>query len=290
MIKRPGKMGLAATDSQYITALPPPQVRKLLREGVLRLEWFTSSIHEVPHGSVRLVLRRSEAVRGKAPRRRTDKLAKRQSLITTRNAFVQTAKRAKPDAGLQTIRAWVKRHKLDTFVQVSLHEGQLTATLDAAAQAEATQLEGCYVLETDGPQTVLDAQTIHDRYRDLYAVEQDFRTMKTGLVEVRPIFVRKAPRPRAHVFVTMLALKVVREMRRALVAACGTTDDDQMAVTVEEALVALSRAGDGGGAVADPRQASSRDSACAGNSIAHRKELAQNVGRRSHPFIGLSHP
>lgn len=152
-------------------------------------------------------------MRGKAPRRRTDKLAKRQSLITTRNAFVQTAKRAKPDAGLQTIRAWVKRHKLDTFVQVSLHEGQLTATLDAAAQAEATQLEGCYVLETDGPQTVLDAQTIHDRYRDLYAVEQDFRTMKTGLVEVRPIFVRKAPRPRAHVFVTMLALKVVREMR-----------------------------------------------------------------------------
>jgi len=53
--------------------------------------------------------------------------------------------------------------------------------------------------------------------------------MKTGLLEVRPIFVRKARRTRAHVLVTMLALKVVREMRRGLVAAFGTTADDKMA-------------------------------------------------------------
>ncbi len=82
---------------------------------------------------------------------------------------------------------------------------------------------------------------MHDRYRDLHEVEQDFRTMKTGLLEVRPVFVRKAPRTRAHVLVTMLALKVVRAMRRALVAAFGTTDDDKLAVTVDDALATLSR-------------------------------------------------
>ena len=65
--------------------------------------------------------------------------------------------------------------------------------------------------------------------------------MKTGLVQVRPILVRKASRTRAHVVVTMLAVKGVRAMRRALVAVFGTTADDQMAVTVEEALVALAR-------------------------------------------------
>lgn len=53
------------------------------------------------------------------------------------------------------------------------------------------------------PQTLLEAQAVHDRSRDLHEVEQDFRTMQTGLLEVRPIFVRKAPRTRAHVFVTM---------------------------------------------------------------------------------------
>ena len=190
---------------------------------------------------MRLILRRREALRQQAARRRADTGATRQSLITARHAGVETAKRAKPDTGLRTLQAWVKRHKLEAFVHVSLHEGHLRAALDTAAQAEATVLEGCYVLETDVPQIVLDAQAVHDRYRDLYAVEHDFRTMKTGLLEVRPIFVRKAPRTRAHILVTMLALKVVREMRRALVAAFGTTDDDTRAVTGEEALLALAR-------------------------------------------------
>jgi len=36
-------------------------------------------------------------------------------------------------------------------------------------------------------------------------------------------------------------LQVVREMRRALVTVFGTTDDDKLAVTVDDALAALSR-------------------------------------------------
>jgi hypothetical protein len=241
MVKRKGKTVLAAAGYKYITALTTPQVRKLLREGVLRPEWFTSHVYAVQHGPVRLVLRRSEAVRDKAQRRRADKLAKLHALITARNAFVHTAKRAQPAAGLRTLQAWVTRHKLAGWVQLSLQEGDIIATVDEAAQTEASGFDGCYVLETDVPQTVLEAQAVHDRYRDLHEVEQDFRTMKTGLLEVRPIFVRKAPRTRAHVLVTMLALKVVREMRRALVTAFGTTDDDKMAVTVDDALAALSR-------------------------------------------------
>ena len=241
MVKAKGKSALTTAGFRYITALTTPQVRRLIREQVLRVEWFTSHIHEVVHGSVRLILRRSEAIRQQEARRRADKLAKLQALITARNTFVEAAKRAKPATGLRTLQAWVKRHKLDAFVHLALHEGRLRATLDSAAQAEATVLDGCYVLETDVAQTALDASTIHDRYRDLHAVEQDFRTMKMGLLEVRPIFVRKAPRTRGHGLVTMLALKVVREMRRALVAAFGTTADDKMAVTVEDALVALAR-------------------------------------------------
>ena len=241
MVQAKGKRALSTAGFRSITALTMPQVRRLLQTQVLRTEWLTTHVHEVRHGSVRLILRRSEALRQQAARRRADKWAKLQRLITARNTFVQTSKRARLETGLRTLQAWVKRHKLEAFVHVSLHDGRLMATLDTAAQAEATVLEGCYVLETAVPQTALAAQAVHDRYRDLHEVEHDFRTMKTGLLEVRPIFVRKAPRTRAHVLVTMLALKVVRAMRRALVAAFGTTDDDKMAVTVEDALVALAR-------------------------------------------------
>lgn len=195
MVQAKGKRVLTTAGFRSITALTTPQVRRLLHEQILRAAWFTSHVHEVVHGSVRLVLRRSAATRQREARRRADQLAQLQALIAVRHACGRAAKRAKPETGLRTLQAWVKRSKLDACVSVSLHEGHLLATLDAAAQAEATLLDGCSVLETDVPQTALDAQAVHDRYRDLQEVEQDVRTMKTGLLEVRPLFVRQAPRP-----------------------------------------------------------------------------------------------
>jgi hypothetical protein len=216
-------------------------VRRRLQTQGRRVEWLTTQVYEVIHGSGRLILRRRAALRPHAARRRADKWAKLQRLSTARHTFMETAKRAKPATGLRTLQAWVQRHKLAAFVPVSLHDGRLRATLDTAAQAEAPGLAGGYVLEPDVPQAALEAQAVQDRYRELHAVEQDCRTMKTGLLEVRPLLGRKAPRTRAHVLVTRLALKVVRELRRTLVAAFGTTEDDKRAGTVEEALLALAR-------------------------------------------------
>src|SRR6266567_6604427 len=133
MVKAKGQRALSAAGFRYITALTTPQVRRLFKAQVLRVEWFTSHVHEVVHGSVRLILRCSPALRQHEARRRADTVAKLQALITARNAFVDTAKRAKPATGLRTLQAWVKRHKLETFVQVSLHEGRLMATLAPAA-------------------------------------------------------------------------------------------------------------------------------------------------------------
>ena len=145
MIKRTGKTAFAAAGSKYLTALTTPQIRKLLREGVLRPEWCTPYVYEVPHGPVRLVLRRSEAVRRTAHRRRHDKLATLPALMTARNACVRTAKRAQPDAGLRTLHAWVTRDKLAGWVQLSLQEGAILVTVDEAAQTEASRFDGCYV-------------------------------------------------------------------------------------------------------------------------------------------------
>ena len=144
MVKAKGKRALTTAGFRYITALTTPQVRRLLQTQVLRTEWFTPSVQEA-HTALCGYLRQSEALRQQAARRRADKWAKLQRLITARNTFVQTSKRAKPEPGLRTLQAWVKRHKLEAFVQVALHDGRLQATLDTAAQAEATVLDGCYV-------------------------------------------------------------------------------------------------------------------------------------------------
>ena len=72
----------------------------------------------------------------------------------------------------------------------------------------------CYVVVSDVPPADAPAQTLWDRYGDLQRVERDFRTLKTGLLELRPIFLRKAGRTRAHAFVAMLALKLARALER----------------------------------------------------------------------------
>ncbi len=87
----------------------------------------------------------------------------------------------------------------------------------------------------------MEAQAVHDRYQDLAKVERDWRSLKTGFLEIRPLFLHKANRTRAHALICMLVLKIVREMEQRLVARFGTTDTDPHAITLPEALAALSR-------------------------------------------------
>jgi hypothetical protein len=97
------------------------------------------------------------------------------------------------------------------------------------------------VLETDVARETMAAPTVDARYRDLQQVERNFRTMKTGLLEMRPIFVRKEARTRGHVFAAMLALKIARAGDRRLKEAFGPTEHSAQALTLADALRALSR-------------------------------------------------
>ncbi len=62
----------------------------------------------------------------------------------------------------------------------------------------------------------MDTQTAHDRYKGLADVEFTFRTMKTTLEEIRPIYVRKEENTRGHVFVVMLAYMIIKYITDAL--------------------------------------------------------------------------
>lgn len=77
--------------------------------------------------------------------------------------------------------------------------------------AQERLLDGCYVIKTDLPSATCDAQTIHDRYKDLALVESTFRSCKSAL-ELRPIHVRKKVSTCAHVLVVMLAYRIIRHL------------------------------------------------------------------------------
>lgn len=95
---------------------------------------------------------------------------------------------------------------------------------------KAVRLDGCYLIKTDLSAERVSTDTLHARYKGLAEVEFAFRTMKTTLLEMRGIFVRKAHRTRAHVFIMMLAYLLAYPLRR-----CWSNIE----LTVEEGIAEL---------------------------------------------------
>ena len=126
-------------------------------------------------------------------------------------------------------------------MSVRLEGRKVVWTEAALARDKEAQLDGCYVVVSDLPVAVADTQAVHDRYLDLTRVEQDFRTLKTGLLEIRPVFLRKADRTRGHALVSLLALKLARALERR-VAPLGLTVDDAVERLKGVRLVSLGEA------------------------------------------------
>jgi transposase len=241
MVKSKGKQALKDVGLRYISALTDPQIRRLLAEGTLQLGLFDEKICEVEANNVRYLLRKNEAEAAKEHHRLQDKLAKLEMKIEKRNKQVRDSKRCRPEAGSRQLQPWIVRHKLTDLVELRLEGQALILVKNEAAAERAMELAGCYVVVSDVPKEKMTGQEVHDSYMGLQKVERDFRSMKTGLLEVRPVFVRKESRTRGHVFACMLALKICREMESRLKAAFDTTDSNKYAITLPDALAALSR-------------------------------------------------
>jgi transposase len=241
MVKSKGKQILKDADLRYITALTDPQIRRLLAQGTLQLGLFHEKVCEVEADGVRYLLRKNESEAAREKHRLEDKLAKLAGRIERRNQQVEASVRCQPEAGSRQMQAWIVRYKMTGLVELRLEDRVLTLVKNEAAIERALELAGCYVVVSDVSKDRMSGQEVHDSYVGLQKVERDFRAMKTGLLEVRPVFVRKESRTRGHVFACMLALKVSRELERRLQAAFGTTDSDPHTVTLPDALASLSR-------------------------------------------------
>lgn len=241
MVKSQGKQALKAAGLHYISALTDPQIRRLLGEGTLQLSLFSEEVCEVEADGLRYLLRKNEAEAARERHRLEDKLAKLERKVAQRNERVENSPRCRPEAGPRNLQQWVARHKLTGQVELRLEGRRVVLERNQAAIERALALAGCYVVVSDVPKPHLTGQEVHDSYVRLQKVERDFRQLKTGLVEVRPVWVRKESRTRGHVFSCMLALKLSRELERRLQARFGTTASDPYAPTLADALAALSR-------------------------------------------------
>jgi hypothetical protein len=225
MIKALGKAALGEAHFRYVTALTDPQVRGLLKAGVIQLGLFDETPAEVEVGAKRYILRCDPQTRAREQARRADQWQRVRTKITARNQAMEQKPRMRADSALGQAQRWVKQYRLGGWITVRLEGRQVVWTEEAAAREAAGQLDGCYVVETDVPAVVATTNQVHARYVDLTKVERDFRTLKTGWLEIRPVFVRKAQRTRGHALVSLLALKLARELDRR-VAPLGLTAEE----------------------------------------------------------------
>jgi hypothetical protein len=157
-------------------------------------------------------------------------LATLQDQVAKQNQYLTDHLRAKAQRALQKLVARATPLRIADWVELTLEERTITLTVKTNAQQEAAKLDGCYVLKTDLTPQQAPKELVHDRYKDLASVEQAFRTCKTAHLAVRPIFLRREARTRAHALVVMLADQIIRYL-----ASCWSAFD----VTVAEGLHAL---------------------------------------------------
>jgi transposase len=231
MIKGQQIEDLAQQGLHYITAITKPQIDKLLRTGTLQMDLFEQEVAEVlTDEGIRYVLRRNPVRAQEMRDTRHAKLATLQAQVAKQNHSLTDHPRANAQGALQKLVAKAEKLRLAAWVELTVEERSLTLALNEDAQTEAAKLDGCYVLKTDLTPQQANKEIVHHRYKELALVERAFRTCKTAHLEVRPIFVRREARTRAHAFVVMLAYQLIQYL-----ASCWSPLD----ITVAEGLHAL---------------------------------------------------
>lgn len=213
MVKNQQIEDLTEQGFHYITAITKPQIESLIDRGVIQMTLFDQQLAEIKtDDGVRYILRRNPERAAEIRQSRDSKLVSLRQMVNKLNEYLAGHTRASSDVALRKINDRCEKLKVSKWVQAEASDRKISLTADQEVLAETEKLDGCYVLKTDLPNKVADKQTIHSRYKDLAHVEWAFRTSKTVQLEMRPVNVRLASRTRGHVFVVMLAYRIVQEL------------------------------------------------------------------------------
>lgn len=195
----------------YLTTITKQQIRTLIKTNVIQLNLFDKDIVEVEaEDNVRYILRRNPVRVEEQKKARAERIEVIAELVKEKNKYLKEHPRAQLEAANRKVVEKVSVLKLKKIVSIRQKERDIVIEINEDNRREAEELDGCYVVKTDVPASSIDAKRLHDRYKDLGKVEFAFRTMKTTLEKIRPIYVRKEERTRGHVFVAMLAYIIVK--------------------------------------------------------------------------------
>jgi len=191
-----------------ITAITKPQIESLMNKDVFQLELFEEKLVEITQDNVRYFLRRNPEMALAMENNRKDRMQKITVLMKKLNEKLKAHPKSSPKIALKTLEERIDRLKLKNILTVQIKGRSLSCSTDKEGLQNASRLDGCYVIKTDLSQEKMKAEEVHSAYQGLSKVEWAFRSIKTGLLEIRPLYHRKANRTRACAFVAMFAYAI----------------------------------------------------------------------------------
>jgi len=230
-----------AKDSQgieYITALSIEEIRCLINEDAIQLNLFSKDLAEIEDDGVRYVLCNNPDLEKEHSQTRASLKAKFEDTLheiklsyNTRqhknninktkikqgykNLVTQFSEK-QIDSYKYRVRKTAEKYHIQSFYHVAITQEKFSVEFDFEKFTQAKQLDGKYVIVTNVPKEKMTKESIRGEYKNLKYVEHAFRDMKTTQLDVRPIFHVNENTTRGHVFVTMFAYAIVRELENRI--------------------------------------------------------------------------
>jgi transposase len=207
---------------QWITALRPGEIQKLVGDGALQRSLFDQTeLAEITHPDYpgeRLVVCRNPLLAAERARKREEIMtAAEKKLAAIADATRRPQRRLRdPERINYRIGERLGPKKVGKYFHWQITSEGLTYQRDQVRIARDAALDGIYGLRTSLAAARLDAAQTVRSYKRLAQVERAFRMLKSLDLELRPIHHRLAGRVRAHLLSWALAYYVEWHMRRAL--------------------------------------------------------------------------
>jgi Transposase DDE domain len=204
----------------WITCLRAPAIRKLAEGGPLQLSLFDqqdlAEITSPDYPGERLIACRNPLLAAERARKRGDLLAATETLLAKASDQVTAGRiNGKDKIGVRAGKV-INRYKVAKHFILDISDDHLTWRRDQAAIDAEAALDGIYIIRTPVPASQLDAPATVAAYKNLAHVERDFRSLKAGDLDLRPIHHWLDDRVRAHILICMLAAYLTWHLRKAL--------------------------------------------------------------------------
>lgn len=219
----------------YLTTITKKQIKSKVKKGVFQLSLFEDELVDLCNieEKVRYVLRRNPVRAQQIRDNRKQRFELIKIKVKEANQYLEEHPKAKTETQFKRINGLINKYKFSKWLFCKISQnGNIELQINISEIKQIMYYDGCYAIKTNLIDNEITTDQLHNRYKDLSKVEQAFRTEKTVFLKVRPLYLRKEVRTRAHLFIVMMAYKVYQYIFQCW---------EELNITVKEGLFILNQ-------------------------------------------------